>query len=439
LLAQALVQDPHNEGAWMLMSEVVDEVRLKRNCLQRVLLINPNNEAANNALMRLDTSPLGPVMRGERYKPVIPPKDDKTPPFTPPFTWTGDDAQFQALDDMVYPDLTGEQVNQIPEPPTKFDWAHESPEPDKTIEQIFDKVSNPEKALQPVPDTDLDWLVAETGGETADQGLTEQEKEARLLDELVGTTVAAAVAQPPASTESSPVVPEKLTGEESTAPEESTEPDSILWDNPKAKKDRLVILGVSSIIFASPAAADIPHIMGLFNEKKMLRDLLGKSARTIRFESIECLTANPVKSELGIKYLQNEKSAKHKLKFSSPQVRDEALSALEQRLGEEFSHQTRITNIKDKLLPPVIGILIIAAVIWFLIAGLPLLSQLIAFQSGLLELILYNIQYYVDLVGAFNILMIGLILAILCLVWMVINLSKPAKLIFIERKSSQKP
>ncbi len=43
LLAQALIQDPRNEGAWMLMYEVVDDVKLKRNCLERVLAINPDN------------------------------------------------------------------------------------------------------------------------------------------------------------------------------------------------------------------------------------------------------------------------------------------------------------------------------------------------------------------------------------------------------------
>lgn len=158
LLAQALIQDPHNEGAWMLMSEVVDDVKLKRTCLQRVLLINPENSAANIALMKLDTSPLGPVVRGERYKPVIPPKLEKAPPFTPPFTWTGDEAQFQALGDMTYPDLTGEEVNQMPETPTSFDWANESAEPDKTIDKIFNAISNPEQAAEPLPDTDMSML-----------------------------------------------------------------------------------------------------------------------------------------------------------------------------------------------------------------------------------------------------------------------------------------
>src|SRR5512137_2701770 len=105
LLSQAIIQDPRNEGAWMLMSELVDDVKLRRNCLERVLAINPENAAANIALTRLNTSPLGPVIRGERNKPLDAPKIEKTPPFTPPFTWSGDQEQYLALGDLTFPDL----------------------------------------------------------------------------------------------------------------------------------------------------------------------------------------------------------------------------------------------------------------------------------------------------------------------------------------------
>ena len=45
LLSQALIEDPNNETAWMLMADAVDDLRLRRNCLERVLAINPLQQA----------------------------------------------------------------------------------------------------------------------------------------------------------------------------------------------------------------------------------------------------------------------------------------------------------------------------------------------------------------------------------------------------------
>ena len=51
----------------------------------------------------------------------------------------------------------------------------------------------------------------------------------------------------------------------------------------------MVILTSTSLIYANPKESDIPHIMGLFAEKKMLRDLLGENAGVIKLESIQRL------------------------------------------------------------------------------------------------------------------------------------------------------
>jgi hypothetical protein len=440
LLAQALIQDPHNEDAWMLMSEVVDQVNLKRNCLQRVLLINPQNSAANEALMRLETSPLGPVVRGERYKSVIPPKIEKAPPFTPPFTWTGDEAQFQALGEMTYPDLTGEDANQMPETPTTFDWAKESAEPDKTIDKIFDAVSNPELAAEPLPDTDLSWLDDPHSAEaTALSASAATASEAEMQDDRLSQTSEATLGQQPTNLSGYPASPEdQFATDESGAGEESqetsTEPDPLLWDNPKAKLDRMVILGSNSIIYANPAASDVPHIMDLFNEKKMQRELLGENAGTIKLEDIQRLTANPKRTNLTIDYRPNEKTVTHQLSFSNPQGRDEALDVLQLRMGADFIRTTRKFSLADKILAPLLIIVLVAITGWVLINGLTYLETVPAFQSGVLQLILVNLQYYVDLISPFNILMIAIILVALCLVWLVFNLSKPSSLIIVERR-----
>jgi hypothetical protein len=440
LLAQALIQDPHNEGAWMLMSEVVDDVKLKRNCLQRVLLINPQNSAANIALMKLDTSPLGPVVRGERYKPVIPPKIEKAPPFTRPFTWTGDEAQFQALGEMTYPDLTGEEVNRLPETPTTFDWATESAEPDKTIDKIFDAVSNPELAAEPLPDTDLSWLdeprSAVKAGAT---GSATTNYEVRTSDNSsVPTPESTSLQRSPYPSGLTAIDNEQLEmGASSPSMEtagELLEPDFLLWDNPKAKVDRIVILGSKSIIYANPADSDIPHILGLFKEKKMMRALLGENAGTIKLETIQRLKADPKRSKLEIDYKLNEKKVTHRLKFISPQARDEALDALQLRMEASFTRSTRSFSQADKILLPLLIITLVAVIGWVLIAGLSYLNRAPGFQSGLLQLILVNIQTYVDLIGPFYIFLIGIVLVALCLVWLVVNLSKPSNLVIVERK-----
>lgn len=444
LLAQALIQDPRNEGAWMLMYEVVEDIKLKRNCLERVLAINPGNKAAGLALMKLDTSPLGPVLRGERFKPVVPPPAENAPPFTPPFTWTGNESQFQALGDMTFPDLTSENTNQPAETPTTFDWATESGDTDKAINKIFDVVSNPEEASQPPPDNDLSWLdnVGKDGQPEA-APMQGNEPEYTLPDDLPEAQAEATPEQAALNLGDFSVSSEPELGmdafaymEESPSGHAETEP--LLWDNPKAPMDRLVILGNKSIIYANPSASDIPHIIGLFNEKKMLRDLLGQNAAVIRLESIQRLTAIPKRSNLEIEFKQNEKLSHHQLVFISPQVRDEALSALQFRLGADFTRTTRSISFVDKIFSPLVCILLVIALGWLLIAGLPQLKELAAFQSGTLQLILYNLQYDINLIGAFNVLMLGLILVILCLVWLVINLSRPSLVITLGRPKPKK-
>ncbi|HWQ13761.1 MAG TPA: tetratricopeptide repeat protein, partial [Roseiflexaceae bacterium] len=53
LLGQALRLDPRNERAWLWMSGVVTRDDQRRQCLERVLAINPQNEAARRGLANL--------------------------------------------------------------------------------------------------------------------------------------------------------------------------------------------------------------------------------------------------------------------------------------------------------------------------------------------------------------------------------------------------
>jgi hypothetical protein len=57
LLGQAIRQDPGNEQAWLWLSGAMETTQDKLMCLNKVLAINPGNEAALRGLAALQTSP----------------------------------------------------------------------------------------------------------------------------------------------------------------------------------------------------------------------------------------------------------------------------------------------------------------------------------------------------------------------------------------------
>jgi Tol biopolymer transport system component len=93
ILEQVVSQDPENEMGWLWLASVVDTVEERRENLQRVLFINPNNERAQQALSKLlhsatpaaDRGP-GPVPPAARLgrapaisRPSPPPPSARTP------------------------------------------------------------------------------------------------------------------------------------------------------------------------------------------------------------------------------------------------------------------------------------------------------------------------------------------------------------------------
>jgi small-conductance mechanosensitive channel len=53
LLAEVIRNDPRNEAAWLWMSSVIDSDQHRRDCLEKVLAINPHNETAQRGLEAL--------------------------------------------------------------------------------------------------------------------------------------------------------------------------------------------------------------------------------------------------------------------------------------------------------------------------------------------------------------------------------------------------
>ncbi len=448
LLSQSILQNPRDEAAWMLMAEVVDDVKQRRNCLEKVVAINPDNEAARQELTKLNTTPLQPVLRGERNKPLdIPaetPKPEKTPPFTPPFTWDSKPEQYLALGEHTFPNLSEDEQSQLPETPPTFDWANESEEPDKTIDKIFEAVSKPELASEPPPQQEDNWLndlrpseeILETPADT--KKAEPKKAEDPWIQELVSSDSAAAEEPRELTKDDFSVSAEPELGLEAFATSEgpsvaSEEPDSLLWDNPRAKSDRLVILSYRSLIYAHPAESDIPHILGLFNEKRMVRDLLGENAYMIKLENIERVTANPKAANLVIEYKPNGKVISHQLAFSSPQVRDEALTALKFRLGAAFKQFNHEVTMEDKILSPIVLIILLIAITWGLIWGVPLLSTLPGFDTGSIYGVLSSIQQTIDQIGLIWIILAAVLISAVCVYWMVRNLRKPSSEVILKR------
>ena len=438
LLSQALIQDPNNEAAWMLMSEVVEDVKLRRNCLERVLAINPNNGAASAALAKLNTAPLSPIMRGERDKPFTPTTPERTPPFTPPFTWDDSQEQYLALGDDTYSEETPPpEERPFQESPPTFDWANDSDEPDKTIQRIFTAVSNPELASQSLLDADLNEQEESQAAGQSENTPAQTSAENRWLNELVGPDEEALTEPQPAVLQDFSVSAEPQMGLDAfTNPEqpiESVTSDYLLWDNPNAKVDRLVILSNKSLVYANPKASDIPKILELFSEKKMVRDLLGENARMIKLDNIKRISTNPSTSVLSIEFINSrDKLTNHQLTFFNPQTRDEVMRAFQIRLGANSTESVQSFKLSDKLAPPLVVLLFLAFLVWSLVAGLPMLSSLPSSQLGQLEGVLSTLQSIITSVGVTNIILLIGFCGLLCLLWLISNLRKPTNLVVVE-------
>jgi hypothetical protein len=449
LLSQAILHDPRNEAAWMLLADVVDDVKQRRNCLERVVAINPNNDVATQELARLSTTPLKAPFQAEREKPTDIPSAEKTPPFTPPFTWDGKPEQYLALGELTFPDLTNEEEVKLPETPPTFDWANESPEPDKTIDKIFEAVSQPELATEPPAENEASWL----DGLRPEDDIIEKPPEEKKpevkkventpsgdtwLNELVESEVTDAeelrtLTADDFSVSAEPEFGLQAFASEETAPPPSSESDSLLWDNPKARTDRLVILSYRSLIFAHPNESDIAQIMELYNTNRMVRGLLGEKAQMIKLDTIERVIANPKSADILVEYKPNGKVMTHLLSFSSPMVREEVISALKFRLGAGFKQTSHTITLEDKILSPIMIIVFVALVAWVLLGGVPLLSTLPGFETGASQAFLASVQQVIDQIGSLVIILVAAIISAACVAWLVLNLRKPSSEVIIKR------
>jgi hypothetical protein len=74
LLAQVLHADPRNVQAWLWMSEIADSNEQRRECLDRVIALDPQNQAARSRLAQLDalaTTRTAPLRRRTHRQIVL--------------------------------------------------------------------------------------------------------------------------------------------------------------------------------------------------------------------------------------------------------------------------------------------------------------------------------------------------------------------------------
>ena len=77
LLAHAVKEDKYNEDAWFYLGMVQTKLEKKKQCMQRVLKINPNNEKAKQEIANITEEMVNPVQNATAGKPQKRSKDVK--------------------------------------------------------------------------------------------------------------------------------------------------------------------------------------------------------------------------------------------------------------------------------------------------------------------------------------------------------------------------
>jgi len=74
-IKQALTANPNDVEAWLVLTALVDEPERKRQCLERVLALDPVNQLARAELFEMDRATMGGLLSS---------MPDRVPPFVPP-------------------------------------------------------------------------------------------------------------------------------------------------------------------------------------------------------------------------------------------------------------------------------------------------------------------------------------------------------------------
>ena len=425
ILAQLLHQDPANESAWLWMSGTVDNPEQRRFCLEKVLAINPANTAAQAGLNSLNALPHLALQDHGLGQSELEAEQPETPHSTPAFIW-----------------------------PPAPEASDDAPIVEETfIGDIVAAMNQEEATGAGASDVDLDWLMETNAAEAApaleapqDSGLpAPAEVEARQpeahplgITELPSTESPSGVEADQAETtppeseleEVAPVAfPNPVTPFESTPGQ--------MWENPASRANRLIMLTDRYLIAANPKLSHMAEINTALLEGQVPRRALGRRATSIPLDRINTVRAIPHMPWFEVVYQRNKGVRKHKFTLASAGLRDEALEAIKTNLGADYEGKLLKYSRLDAISVPGL-LLVLAALItglliygaWHLQANPRLLSGQVSpeVEQWLLSTLGTLHPFYILLVGG------GVVLLIL--LWLLINLRKPARTLILKRRGS---
>ncbi len=411
LLARLLQQDPDNEAAWIWMSGTVEDIDQRRYCLEKALAINPGNAMAQAGLLRLgfqppNATPPTPLARKDHGLGLPESEPAAAPPATPAFVW-----------------------------PEQDESGDEAPIVEETfIGDIVAAMNKDESAEQTALDTDLNWLFA--GEETA------QDAEKVLRDSFTGLEEETAEEVVPAETQEEasalPATPAftGLEADEIAALTAAANPSAgKMWRNPDERSRQLTIMTDRYLISARPDPKHLPEIETMLEAGQFPRRLLGHGAKMIPVERITSLQANENSPTLTVNYQRNQDLRKQAFTLASEAQRDEVMEAFKARQEAQFHAVVKTANLWDTLLVPGLTVVVIALITGLLYFwGMDLLINPQSLGRWIPETwaawlasdAAVNLPLYVVLAGG------GLML--LVMLWLVVNLRKPRRALWLERK-----
>ena len=119
LVRQALTANPNDIDAWLVLAAVVDDPQRKRQCLNRVLTLDPTNKIARDELLDMDRAHMSPALAQPMAEPASTTPSQPGPLNYSSSAFTYDYESESELEQTQVPEPAVSQSNPQPKPPSK--------------------------------------------------------------------------------------------------------------------------------------------------------------------------------------------------------------------------------------------------------------------------------------------------------------------------------